>query len=511
MRSMALALALVTTVAAPPALAQWKALDKQTNTSDYLLAVDIVSDLQFVTGGMRIDQSSGFPLPSTVFYTTKDGGQLFQQIQIGSAGGLGGAGVADVAFDSLLDGWAVLGGDVWRTTTGTAFKKATVTSSGSVTAIARLDANTGVAVGSAGGAWRTTDGAATWTPVQTGTTADLGCVRFIDARRGWAAGEVPVTIPGEAGAQDTLSYDENVVLGTTDGGASWTILSRFPKDDAANGTGGLQSCPLFFLPDGKTGWLVQTQFDADKQRASNLALLRTGDGGRTWRDLKVDVQVGTLNFMMKVPIKMSYAIGMYWTDDGKHGRVSGAADTGLSSDSGGGGGAQPIYKLVDLTTADGGVTWQKPDYGEMTMDLTGGQAPAGDPRPMKATIKSWYQGVMVGEKGTVWALGADCKMTSECLEGYECKKPDPKVYAKCYPKGATFSDGVLDRDAVGGSDVSGGEGVSPYLDIPVCEGDDCPKSKGGGCAGGTIPAGPGAWPAAMLMVMLLAATRRRRL
>jgi hypothetical protein len=213
-----------------------------------------------------------------------------------------------------------------------------------------------------------------------------------------------------------------------------------------------------------------------------------------------------------IPINMSYAVGMFWTDDGKHGRLSGAADTGMSASGGGGGGDTPVYRLVDLVTHDGGTTWTKPDYGEITMDLSGGQAPAGDPRPMKATFKGWYQAAMVGEKGTIWTMGADCVKTSECMEGYECKKPDPKVHAKCYPipGGPADPEVIGDRDAVTGLDGSG-EGTSPTLDLPACEGDDCPKgSGGGGCAGGAIPGGPGAWPAAILMVAVWVAARRSR-
>ena len=507
MRTSAFTLVLATTLAAIPATAQWKALDQPTNKDDNLFSVDVLTDQQFVIGGMRIDQSSGFPMLSTVLYRTQDGGKMTQPLTINTAGGFGSSPVMDLSFVALNVGWAAMGGDVWRTTDGTTFKKAVLAEDGLINAIERLDEDTGVAVGSDGGAWRTTDGGATWTKVETGTTANIGCVQFVDSLRGWAAGGVRVTTQDDQTMQDVTSYGENVVLGTSDGGASWNVLHRFVPDESAAGMGGRVSCPMFFLPGGATGWLVQSIFDTEKQQPKDLMLSRTEDGGLTWRNLDLDVRVGTLNFMMKVPINMSYAAGMYWSDDGHHGRLSGAADTGLTTSSGQGS-PTPIYKLVDMTTSDGGATWDKPDFGEITMDITGsGQGPAGDFRPLMARFNGWYQAVMVGEKGTVWTMGSDCAKTSDCLEGYECKKPDPKVHARCYPiesgPDGIGSEGTSDRDAMVGRDVLP-EGTGSSVDIVACEGDWCPAGKsGGGCSGAALLANPAGWPVAFPTVLFL--------
>ena len=51
-----------------------------------------------------------------------------------------------------------------------------------------LDAHTGWAVGESGVVLKTTDGGATWTVKNAGTTAPLRSVHFVDAHRGWAIG-----------------------------------------------------------------------------------------------------------------------------------------------------------------------------------------------------------------------------------------------------------------------------------------------------------------------------------
>ncbi len=518
MRYLVFAAFVASAALAAPAAAQWKALENPTSTDDILAACDIVSDLQFFAGGMALDQSSGFPMPKTVFYRTQDGGKLMQPVAVGA--GLFPGSIGAIAFRTLTDGWVALGGDVYRTTNGGTFGKVTVDADRTITRLARLGDTHGVAVGKEGGAWRTTDGGTSWTPTDTRTKADLDCVHFIDGQRGWAAGPVPVEVdnPDPDARDATLTtYSDTVVLATTDGGATWTVKATLPKVEA-DGEGGRTACPIFFLPDGKTGWMVQALHDMDKQKATKVLLLKSTDGGATWADQDVDVEVGKLKFggFQEMPIHMSYAVGMYWSDDGLFGRVSGSADTGMSG-GGGGGGDSPVYKLVDLTTRDGGKSWDKPDYGTITFDFTGGgQAIAGDPRPVQAVFKGWYQALMVGEKGTIWTMGADCTKTSECLPGYECRKPDPDVHARCYPKAedpdATGgSDTAGDRDAVTGTDGAG-EGVSPATDVPACQGDACEPSgkSGGGCAGSGLPIGPGAWPAALLMAAYLAWSRRSR-
>lgn len=515
-----LALVLLSTLVALPALAsppQWKAIEQPTNKDDYLLAVDVLSDLQFVTGGMRFSSGGMIPIPSTVLYRSQDGGKLVQTLKIGSAGGIGGGAVSVLAFTSLANGLAAMGGDVWKTTNGTTFQQVTLDAEKEIKALHRMNAQKGVAVGTEGGIWRTTDGGTTWAAVDSGTTADLDCVTFINDRTGWVAGSVKkVTEDGET-MDGIVSYSGIVVLGTSDGGATWTELATIPAD-AADGDGGRQSCPIHFLPDGQTGWLVTSIFDLSKQRAKEVILLRTTDGGSNWRDMKVDFKVGVLNFMMKMDIKLSYAAGMYWSDDGRMGHLVGAADTGMES-GGGMGGSTPVYKTVDMTTKDGGKTWTKPDFGEIKMDFGGGAAPEGDPRPAKAVFGHWAQGVMVGEKGNVWIWEALCDRDSACPEGYKCLKPDPKVPAKCYPKAAdpdatgpdaAGSDNATDRDAFTTFDGAG-EGGTVSLDLPACEGDDCPSGRsGGGCAGSGTPVGPGAWPAATLLMVYLLASRRFR-
>lgn len=86
---------------------------------------------------------------------------------------------------------------------------------------------------------------ATWIVQAAPTSRALKSVQFIDARRGWAAG------------------DSGTILHTSDGGADW---HHQPVPTAAN----LWS--VHFI-DGERGWCV-----------GEGVLLQTTDGGRTWAD-----------------------------------------------------------------------------------------------------------------------------------------------------------------------------------------------------------------------------------
>jgi photosystem II stability/assembly factor-like uncharacterized protein len=69
-----------------------------------------------------------------------------------------------------------------------------------------------VAVGFDGTILRSTDGGTSWTLQETGTTAALFAVSFVDANTGWAVGF------GIFNSESPISP----ILHTTDGGASWT-------------------------------------------------------------------------------------------------------------------------------------------------------------------------------------------------------------------------------------------------------------------------------------------------
>lgn len=505
-----LAVALLGVSEARGAWTDWKPILRQTDPDDLLMAVEALSPRLFFAGGIQVKMTGGmFPTMKPVLYRSQDGGTTVQPIQGGLSGAMGDF-VSAISMESLTSGMAAMGADAWFTRNGATWQKVALPGigEGQVGAIQALGGGEGVAVGSGGGAWRTLDGGASWSQVSTGTRADLGCLFFRDRLRGWAAGAI-VSEEETEEMRTLVSYGDVVVLGTSDGGASWKVLATLPPDSKADGAGGKTACPLFFLPDGRTGFLALARYDQDKGRAREALLYRTSDGGASWQDTGTDFQVGTLNMFMKMPIRVSYLAGMFW-QDADHGHLVGAADTGLSGSSGGGGGDQPIYRAVDMITLDGGRTWDKTDIGEISFNVGGGTMPQGDPRPTRARFLDWYTAWLVGEKGNVWWWDYKCIKQSQCLPGYRCEKREGDEHPRCYPdaggpdggSGETGGGGDLPgtRDAATGEEAGGGDLVV-LPDAGTCEGDCGPAGgSGGGCRASAR--GTGLLPALLVLAWL---------
>ncbi len=127
-----------------------------------------------------------------------------------------------------------------------------------------IDANNGWVVGRAGTVRITTDGGDTWsTPITITVTKDLYDVAFLDANTGWIVGQ------------------NATLLKTEDGGLNWSVQPI--EDDQGQELLPGQNPPTFeavSFPDPNNGWIVgkkTTQYQA--------TLLRTADGGETWRIL----------------------------------------------------------------------------------------------------------------------------------------------------------------------------------------------------------------------------------
>jgi photosystem II stability/assembly factor-like uncharacterized protein len=145
--------------------------------------------------------------------------------------------------------------------------------------------------------YRTTDGGATWTPVQSATSSTLRTVlviSFIDRMTGWAGGGVimKTTDGGESWATQVaaatvrefcflsgtygFAVGGKTILRTKDGGATWVNVT--PNDSRVKD---LRS--VCFL-DGLNGWVAGR--GPDEQVGAKLykhsILLRTRDGGDTW-------------------------------------------------------------------------------------------------------------------------------------------------------------------------------------------------------------------------------------
>jgi photosystem II stability/assembly factor-like uncharacterized protein len=103
--------------------------------------------------------------------------------------------------------------------------------------------------------------AGTWTKQRSGSFAWLHAVYFLDENKGWAVG------------------GRGTLLSTDDGGNTWRV-SRRPTEDA------LQDV---YFSDEQNGWLVceRSIYDLKTKEEPRTYLLRTMDGGATWKQVNV--------------------------------------------------------------------------------------------------------------------------------------------------------------------------------------------------------------------------------
>lgn len=100
-----------------------------------------------------------------------------------------------------------------------------------------------------------------WTAQRSGSFSWLHAVYFLDETRGWAVG------------------GSGVLLSTTDGGKAWRALQR-PAEDALLDV---------YFSDELNGWLVceRSIYDLKTVDEPRTYLLRTTDGGKTWKKINV--------------------------------------------------------------------------------------------------------------------------------------------------------------------------------------------------------------------------------
>ena len=185
-----------------------------------------------------------------ILYTT-DGGGFWNRVNVFAFGGSN-MGDIDFAADNL-NGWVVVNGTV----PGTSFvfhsndggatwqQQNNTPATGGLSGVAALSAQTAVAVSSVFNiVIRTTDGGATWVSIPHPSVPWFSAVRFLDAQTGWAV--------GSGGS----------ILKSTDGGATWV--------SQISGT----TNPLFDInfADANNGWAV----------GAVGTLLHTTNGGATW-------------------------------------------------------------------------------------------------------------------------------------------------------------------------------------------------------------------------------------
>lgn len=447
----------------------------------------------FLAGVDMSTGATGFPSMKSLVYWSQDGGQFLKPIQGNLPGGLMGGGFPTVIhFIDSSNGFIGLGEKVFRTANRTLWEGLDV--GAEIKDFHFMGPFKGFAVGAKGTILTTSDGGQTWDPVSSGTEVDLGCQFWVDGQRGFAAGH-RTTEEEDFEGNVTEVVEEGEVLVTSDGGQTW---------NKAFETSGVSLCPLFFLPDGQSGWLSVTEPSSDGR--SQAFLFGTTDGGLSFTDMGMDTQVGVLNFMFQVPLTLSYIVTMHW-DDVLRGHVAGAVFV-VEISSGGGGGGGKIYRTADFITRDGGQSWTGTDLGTIDVDLRGGGSAKSDGQALSGHMNSQYEGWMVGENGSIWSYEFSCETHQDCGFGYACNA-DSRCEALQAPPDPCADGGCVSPDT--GSASEGTQDAKPVEADPggVCPDGDCPGGQGGSCSASATPHGPGSMALGLALVALLLLARRR--
>ncbi len=117
--------------------------------------------------------------------------------------------------------------------------------------------------------YRTTDGGVTWNIVKTPPNISISMISCPDSKTGFAVGDAPVN-------KDDKTTSKIIVLKTADAGASWALVD-IPVQPTSNE--GKEQHYIWFMND-KTGWVIKSN---PYTEASRSDLLRTDDGGKTWK------------------------------------------------------------------------------------------------------------------------------------------------------------------------------------------------------------------------------------
>lgn len=116
---------------------------------------------------------------------------------------------------------------------------------------------------------RTRDGGRSWSVIYEGNQRFGDQMQFVDQRHGWILGPAP-----NSACEPSQSQCDHGVYSTTDGGMTWRETD----------VGSLSSGDLRFV-DRSDGWLLSSFESCFGCSAYPLELMRTGDGGRSWRSV----------------------------------------------------------------------------------------------------------------------------------------------------------------------------------------------------------------------------------
>ena len=200
---------------------------------------------------------------------TSDGGATWQPSTHAADGYFGS--LDALQFIDAATGWtAGSTGEILKTTNGGVSWSPQV--SGTTADLRHMhfiNADDGWAVGDQGVIVHTTDGGANWTAQTSGTSYDLTGVVFTDAQNGWAT--------GQSFTED--DYSSGVILHSTDGGQDWTTQYASTADPNLPSAGIAFSAVAF--ADAKHGWAVGETQGSDSSY-NQTVIMHTTDGGATW-------------------------------------------------------------------------------------------------------------------------------------------------------------------------------------------------------------------------------------
>ena len=216
-----------------------------------------------------------------IVVVTNDGGESWRPVRYGRSGG---DGLSDIQFLDESNGWASGSASVVRTNDGGETWRPLVFSTSengylSGFAIHMIDAQTGWLVGHSGALMRTGDGGNTWTrvplPMREGEHPTLWDVTFIDTEHGWAVGERG-SIFHTADGGSTWTRQENGVPEVRVPPKGEPPRPREPFPELETEPDRLALSAVQFL-DSNRGWAVGYYADV-----AESVILGTRDGGATW-------------------------------------------------------------------------------------------------------------------------------------------------------------------------------------------------------------------------------------
>jgi hypothetical protein len=454
-------------------MADWKKVHTPVS-GEHLLAISVTTPPEIFVTGVFFDTSSRLPIPQPRIYWSQDGGKLLKDIKGNLPSGLTSGVYQALFFYDTWTGFVGVAKKIYRTTNRGARWDASDVGA-SVGAIYFHDKNNGVAVGDGGFAAYSEDGGKTWTSVATGVDVSLGCVHFVNRNIGFAAGTKITEEQDRLENKTITNYEEACVIMTKDGGKTW---------EKGYCTSGIGFCPIFFLKDGRTGFLAGMRPDSEPDgRRSTALLFKSSDGGQTFEDMALDANVGKLQFMMQIDLTMSYIATMFWQDENT-GHLAGSAY--LISMSGMGGSEQYFYRTVDFLTFDGGKQWKKTDLGSISVSM--GEQPnlQSDGQVYSGQMVSLLQGYLVGEDSNVWVYEYSCSSHLDCPVGYACsesKTCEPLPVFEEPESSSTLDGGNVLSELSEGQDATEGA----YGDGITLENGGSNGSAGGGCATSNRP------------------------